>query len=171
MAQIRFPRILNNKVAAGLATLVFLAGCSSPKPAAVSAPPLSGGHPDRAPKDQTIVDYVAKVRGSTMSGYPTATIGEAFEAAFRDSQWHSRETGDGVRVVSFTGTLPANMRQDCLAAKEARPARPCAQDAKVTFQWTFASDGRLFHLSYIDPEPWPAGFRSTREMLLFIYGS
>ena len=72
--------------------------------------------------------------------------------------------------MDFTGTLPANVRQDCLAAKDARPAAPRAQDAKVTFQWTFASDGQLFHLSYIDPEPWPEARRSTREMLLFIYG-
>ena len=28
----------------------------------------------------------------------------------------------------------------------------------------------LFHLSYVDPEPWPAAYRSTRDMLLFIYG-
>ena len=74
-------------------------------------------------------------------------------------------------MVDFTGALPANMHQDCLATKDARrPAPPCVQDAKVTFQWTFAPDGRLFHLSYIDPEPWPAAFQSTREMLLFIYG-
>ena len=51
-----------------------------------------------------------------------------------------------------------------------RAASPCAQDAKVTFEWTFAADGHLFHLSYADPEPWPETDRSTREMLLFIYG-
>jgi hypothetical protein len=28
----------------------------------------------------------------------------------------------------------------------------------------------LFHLSYVDPEPWPPAYRSTRDMLLFIYG-
>lgn len=98
-----------------------------------------------------------------MSGYPAATIGKAFEAAFRDSKWQSR-TADGVRIVNFTGTLPDQVRQNCFAAKE------CAPDAKVTFQWTFTSDGRFFHLSYIDPEPWPEARRSTREMLLFIYG-
>ena len=98
-----------------------------------------------------------------MSGYPAATIGKAFEAAFRDFKWESR-TADGAHIVHFTGTLPDKVRQNCFVAKE------CAPDAKVTFQWTFTPDGRFFHLSYIDPEPWPEARRSTREMLLFIYG-
>ena len=104
-----------------------------------------------------------------MSGYPAATIGKAFEAAFRDSKWQSR-TADGVRTVNFTGTLPDRVRQDCAGAKESLGLSPCSPNAKVTFQWTFTSDGRYFHLSYIDPEPWPEARRSTREMLLFIYG-
>ena len=103
-----------------------------------------------------------------MSGYPAATIGTAFESAFRDFQWHSKVTSEGVRVVNFTGLLPANLRQDCVAAKKPTAASPCAQDAKVTFEWTFAPNGGLFHLSYVDPEPWPEAHRSTREMLLFI---
>ena len=98
-----------------------------------------------------------------MSGYPAKTIGNAFEAAFRDFKWESR-TADGAHIVHFTGTLPDRVRQDCFTAKE------CAPDAKVTFRWTFTPDGRFFHLSYIDPEPWPEARRSTREMLLFIYG-
>ena len=53
-----------------------------------------------------------------MSGYPAATIGKAFETSFRDSHWDSAVTSEGVRVVNFTGTLPANLRQDCVAAKE-----------------------------------------------------
>lgn len=168
MAYNRFPKVHKSKLAAGLAAVVVLAGCSSSPAPAPSA--SSSIHPDGAPEKLAIVDYVAAVRGSTMSGYPAATIGKAFEAAFHDFQWHSTVTSEGVRVVSFTGTLPANLREDCLAAKETRPARPCAQDAKVTFQWTFPSGGRLFHLSYVDPEPWPAAYRSTRDMLLFIYG-
>ncbi len=105
-----------------------------------------------------------------MSGYPAATIGNAFEAAFHDFQWHSTVTKEGVRVVDFTGTLPANLRQDCVAAKPTRPAPTCAQNSKVTFQWTFAPNSALFHLSYVDPDPWPPAYRSTRDMLLFIYG-
>ena len=104
-----------------------------------------------------------------MSGYPTATIGKAFEAAFQDFKWHSRVVS-GARIVDFTGTLPSNMREDCAASKESRITSSCSPDANVTFQWTFDSDGRLFHLSYVDPEPWPEAHRSTREMLLFIYG-
>ena len=73
-------------------------------------------------------------------------------------------------MVTFTGFLPANMRANCVAAKAGAPASPCVQDAKVTFEWTFASDGHLFHLSYVDPEAWPEDHRSTRDMLLFIYG-
>ena len=67
-------------------------------------------------------------------------------------------------MVTFTGLLPANMRPNCGVASS------CAQDAKVTFEWTFASDGRLFHLSHVDPEPWPETHRSTREMMLYIFG-
>ena len=70
----------------------------------------------------------------------------------------------------FTGQLPANMRPDCPADKKGAPVQPCRQDGKVTFEWTFASGSRLFHLSYADPEPWPIAYPSTREMLLFIYG-
>jgi hypothetical protein len=186
MANNRFPRFSEIKVTVGLATLFLLAGCSTPKPAVVSAsptPPPSAVVPanpvaapnpvaaKEAPKsDSDNVDrYVAAVRESTMSGYPAATIGKAFEAAFRDSKWQSR-TADGVRIVNFTGILPDRVRQDCVGAKESPRSSPCAQDAKVTFQWTFTSDGRFFHLSYIDPEPWPEARRSTREMLLFIYG-
>jgi hypothetical protein len=103
-----------------------------------------------------------------MSGYPQATIGQAFEAAFRDAQWLSQKPEDGGQIVTFTGFLPAKMRTECGPA--ASDARPCAQEAKVTFEWTFASDGRLFHLSRVDPEPWPEAQRSTREMLLYIFG-
>ena len=99
-----------------------------------------------------------------MSGYPAATIGKAFETKFHDAHWNSAVTSAGVRVVNFTGQLPANLRQDCLATKG------CPQDSKVTFQWSFAPDSVLFHLSYVDPEPWPPAYRSTRDMLLFIYG-
>ena len=104
-----------------------------------------------------------------MSGYPRATIGNAFEAAFRNGHWHSRQSKEGVRVVTFTGFLPANVRQECGAVKAGFPSS-CAADGKVTFEWTFTSDSPLFHLSYVDPEPWPEERRSTREMLLYIYG-
>jgi hypothetical protein len=173
MAINRFPRFPESNVAAGLAILFLLAGCSTPKPAAVSnspTPPPAAvvpagvAAPDVDQSDPAKADrYVAAVRESTMSGYPAATIGKAFEAAFRDFKWESR-TADGAHIVHFTGTLPDRIRRDCFTAKD------CAPDAKVTFQWTFTPDGRFFHLSYIDPEPWPEARRSTREMLLFIYG-
>jgi hypothetical protein len=114
--------------------------------------------------------FVAAVRAGIMSGYPQATIGQAFEAAFSNAHWSSQQPKSGDRVVTFTGLLPANMRRDCGVAKAGATASPCVQDAKVTFEWTFASDGHLFHLSHVDPEPWPEAHRSTREMLLFIYG-
>ena len=105
-----------------------------------------------------------------MSGYPQATIGHAFESAFRDAHWRSEQPEGGVHVVTFTGLLPATMRPDCGGAKGSPRASLCAEDAKVTFEWTFAADGRLFHLSHIDPDPWPETHRSTREMLLYIFG-
>ena len=185
MANDRIPRFSDVKVTASLAALFLLASCSTPKPALVSANPtqplavLVPADAEAAPKpgaaesadksDSDADRYVAAVRQSTMSGYPAATIGKAFEAAFRDSKWQSR-TADGVRTVNFTGTLPDRVRQDCAGAKESLGLSPCSPNAKVTFQWTFTSDGRYFHLSYIDPEPWPEARRSTREMLLFIYG-
>jgi len=174
MANDRFLRVHESKVAAGLAMLLLLAGCSTPKPAVVSAsptPPPAAVVPAGVVATQDLDNiapgnadrYVAAVRESTMSGYPAATIGKAFESTFRDFKWESR-VADGAHIVHFTGTLPDRVRQDCFTAKE------CAPDAKVTFQWTFTPDGRFFHLSYIDPEPWPEARRSTREMLLFIYG-
>lgn len=154
-----FPNLLKSKMAGCLTVLVFLAGCSSPQPAAISVP--SAKHSDGLPAEQAVMDYVETVRGSTMSGYSTSTIGKAFDTAFRDPQWQSSQNSEGVQVVKFTGTFPASVNRDCVA---------CAQGAKVTFQWTFPTDGQLFHLSYVDPEPWPAALRSTRDMLLFIYG-
>lgn len=147
------------KMAACLPVLLFLAGCSSPQPVTVSAPATKPT--DSLAVQHTVTDYVETVRGSTMSGYSAATIGKAFDMAFRDPQWHSSRNSQGVQVVNFTGTFPAGENRDCVG---------CAQGAKVTFQWTFPTDGKLFHLSYVDPEPWPAALRSTRDMLLFIYG-
>jgi len=152
--------IFRNKVAAVALVLTFATACTSSKPV-VEPSPLAIAAP---PPSSSVVDYVAAVRESTMSGYPGATIGKAFEKKFHDSQWHSTVTSEGVRVVNFTGMLPATLRQDCLAAKG------CPQDSKVTSQWTFPSNSMLFHLSYVDPQPWPPAYRSTRDMLLFIYG-
>jgi hypothetical protein len=171
----RLPKLL--RMFSGIGTLVLLAGCSSPKTAAVSAaqpgPAIveAAGHPNPAHSDPGVQSdpFIAAVRAGTMSGYPQATIGQAFEAAFSDAHWSSQQPKGGARTVTFTGRLPANMRPECGPAKAGSPASPCAQD-KVTFEWTFASDGHLFHLSHVDPEPWPETHRSTREMLLFIYG-
>jgi hypothetical protein len=172
MAHNRFPRVFKTEMAAGFASLVLLAGCSSTKSPAVTAPLASASVVPAASSaaDPTIIDYVAVIRGGTITGYPSATIGKAFEAAFHDFRWSSAETADGGRVVNFTGLLPANMRPDCPAGTRDAPVLPCRQDGKVTFEWTFSSGSRLFHLSYADPEPWPAAYQSTREMLLFIYG-
>ena len=158
--------------------LILLAGCSSPKTAVVPAAkpgvavPQTAERPNPARPNAGVPSdpYVAIVRAGTMSGYSQATIGKAFEAAFSGAHWSSQQPESGVRVVTFTGLLPANMRRDCVAAKAGAPAAPCIQDAKVTFEWTFPADGQLFHLSHVDPEPWPETHRSTREMLLFIYG-
>ena len=151
-------KTFKSKVAATVLMLAFATACTSskssvpePSPLAISALPANAA-----------MDYVAAVRDSTMSGYPAATIGKAFETRFHDSHWSSSVTSEGVHVVNFTGLLPANLRQDC--------AKNCAQDAKVTFQWSFAPQSGLFHLSYVDPNPWPLAYRSTRDMLLFIYG-
>jgi len=162
----------------GIGILVLLAGCSAPKAGAVAAAePASGvveapGHPNPAHSDSAVQSdpFVAIVRAGTITGYPQATIGQAFERAFSDAHWGSQQVKGEARVVTFTGLLPANMRPNCAATKAGPAASPCVQDAKVTFKWTFAADGRLFHLSYVDPGPWPETHRSTREMLLFIYG-
>ena len=174
LAQVRLPKFSGLM----LPGILLFAGCSSPKAAAVPAakpgPAVveAAAHPNLANADPGVQSdpFVAAVRAGFMSGYPQATIGQAFEAAFSDVHWSSQQPKSGVRVVTFTGLLPANMRPACGAAKAGAPASPCVQDAKVTFEWTFASDGHLFHLSHIDPEPWPETHRSTREMLLFIYG-
>ena len=155
------------KLFIALLVLAFTTACTSSKPTVPEPSPLAISAP---PPNSAAVDYVAAVRESTMSGYPAATIGKAFETAFRDFQWHSTVNSEGVRVVNFTGLLPANLRQDCVAAKEPTAAPACPQTAKVTFRWSFVPNSAQFHLSYIDPDPWPAAYRSTRDMLLFIYG-
>jgi hypothetical protein len=171
----RIPKSLSLAIAA-LATLVLLASCSAPsKTAATSAVKpglaLAEAAAQLAPDPGGQSDpFISVIRASTMSGYPQATIGQAFEAAFQDVHWQSRQPKDGTRVVTFTGLLPANLRQDCPAAKKGLAASPCAADARVTFEWTFAPGSNLFHLSRIDPEPWPEEHRSTREMMLYIYG-
>jgi hypothetical protein len=187
LAQVHFPKFFGPGCAPVrvlvLSALVFsatllLAACSSPKtvavPAANPGPAVveAAGRSNPARSDPGVQSdpFVAAVRAGTMSGYPQATIGQAFEAAFSDTHWQSQQPKGGVHVVTFTGFLPANMRRDCIAAKAGVPASPCARDAKVTFEWTFASDGHLFHLSHVDPESWPETHRSTRDMLLFIYG-
>ena len=154
-------KTFQSKVAAAALMLAFATACTSSKPAVAEPSPLAVS---ALPANSAAMDYVAAVRESTMSGYPAATIGKAFENRFHDSHWNSAVTSEGVHVVNFTGQLPANLRQDCLGTKA------CPQDSKVTFQWSFAPDSGLFHLSYVDPQPWPPAYRSTRDMLLFIYG-
>jgi hypothetical protein len=171
-----FPKV--SSVYLGVGILVLVAGCSSPKTAAVKAskpnPAVveTAGHPKPADSDPGVQSdpFVAAVRAGTMSGYTQATIGQAFEAAFSGAHWNSQQPKGGARIVTFTGFLPAKMRQECGAANTGSGASPCAQDAKVTFEWTFGSDGHLFHLSRVDPEPWPETHRSTREMMLYIFG-
>jgi hypothetical protein len=187
LAQVHFPKFSGQRCAtvevvvfwaAILSATILLAGCSSPKAAAVPAakpgPAVveAAARPNPAPSDPVVHSdpFVAIVRAGMMSGYPKATIGQAFEGAFSEAHWSSQQPKGELRVVTFTGLLPANMRPDCGAAKGAAPVSPCAQDGKVTFEWTFPSDGHLFYLSHADPEPWPETHRSTREMMLFIFG-
>lgn len=161
--------------ALAISALVVTAGCSSPKtaaaPAAKPSPAVveAAGPPN--PGSALKLDpFVTAVRAGTMSGYPQATIGQAFESAFSDVHWSSQQPKGEARVVTFTGLLPANMRPGCGGEKGGAAAPPCTQNAKVTFEWSFASDGHLFHLSHVDPEAWPEDHRSTRDMMLFIYG-
>jgi hypothetical protein len=176
IAQARHPKF-SGKVFGVVSALILLTACSTPKtaavpaakpvPAAVAAAAASVQHQGDSNQNdpaQPADPYVTAIRAGTITGYPSATIGKAFETAFSSAHWQSEQRKEGARVVTFTGLLPANARSGCSAVL------PCTQDAKVTFEWTFTSDGQLFHLSYIDPEPWPEDRRSTREMLLFIYG-
>ena len=171
--QVYLPKFFGLVVSA----MFLCAGCSSPKASAPARQPGSALVPAAERSNPVSSDpggqsdpFIAAVRAGTMSGYPQATIGQAFESAFSDAHWSSQQPKGEARVVTFTGLLPANMRPDCGAAKPGSAASPCAQAAKVTFEWTFASDGHLFHLSNVDPEPWPETHRSTREMLLYIFG-
>jgi len=159
-------------LAIGLATLVTLTGCSKTKSAAVSAPMASASiiQPSSGATDAPAIDYVELVRRGTITGFPNATIGNAFEAAFRNFEWHGATAADGTAVVKFTGVLPADKRPECPAAKKGSPAASCNNDGKVTFEWTFPAGSRLFHLSYTDREAWPEALQSTHEMLAFIYG-
>jgi hypothetical protein len=157
--------------------LASLGGCSSPKAAGPAvrrgaAAVEAAASPNPAPSDPGVQadPFVATVRAGTMSGYPQATIGPAFEAAFSKTHWSSQQSKAGARIVTFTGFLPANMRPDCGAMKAGSSVPPCVQNAGVTFEWTFAPDGHVFHLSMVDPEAWPATHRSTREMMLYIFG-
>ena len=176
-AQVGFSKLNAAVAAVVLSVLLLAAACSSPKTAAVpvanpapavvaaAEPPNPGSSAPKLPPDP----FVAAVRAGTMSGYPQATIGQAFEAAFRDAHWSSQQPKGEARTVTFTGVLPASMRPSC-GAKIGSDASPCAQDAKVTFEWSFASDGHLFHLSRVNPEAWPETHRSTRDMMLYIFG-
>src|SRR5512135_1525459 len=141
LPQVRFLKS-SGQVGVAVAALVLAAGCSSPKTAAVPAAKPGPAvveaarrpnptHPDPGGQSDP---YVAIVRAGTMSGYSQATIGQAFEAAFSGAHWSSQQPKGGLRVVTFTGFLPATMRPDCGAAKGGAPASPCAQDAKVTFE-------------------------------------
>jgi len=186
LAQVHFQKFYGRRFAPaggiGLSGIVLwiillLAGCSSPKaPGPVvprgSAVVEAAARPNPAHSDPGVQSdpFVAAVRAGTMSGYPQATIGQAFEAAFSNTHWSSQQPKGGARIVTFTGLLPANMRPDCGAAKAGSTTPPCSPDAKVTFEWTFAPDGHLFHLSHVDPEAWPEAYRSTREMMLYIFG-
>ncbi len=176
LAQVRLPKFTGPKCTAAAAllglSLLLAVGCSSPKAAAIPAAKPGPAVVEAADSATGVAPdpFVAAVRAGTMSGYPQATIGKAFESAFSDVQWSSQQPKGEARVVTFTGHLPANMRPGCGAAKSSPDASTCAQDAKVTFEWSFASDGHLFHLSHVNPEAWPEDRRSTRDMMLYIFG-
>jgi len=119
-----------------LPAMIILVGCSSPKTAAVPAEkpgPATVEVAVRSDAGKAGVPsdpFVAAVRAGTMSGYSKATIGHAFESAFRDAHWSSRQLKGGTQVVTFTGILPANMRPECGAAKTGTAESPGAQTAK-----------------------------------------
>lgn len=48
---------------------------------------------------------VSTVKAGIMPGFPTKTIGTAFEAAFKDATWKKMETEKKVTLVIFTGKL------------------------------------------------------------------
>ncbi|MEO8050696.1 MAG: hypothetical protein ABI833_09800 [Acidobacteriota bacterium] len=176
----RFPNFhgtQSSRLFAVLAVLLILTGCSSPKAAVPAVPSGSAAAEAVAPSLPARSDpgdqadaFIAAVRGANMSGYPQATIGQAFDAAFHDVHWQTRQPAGGARVVTFTGLLPAGMRPECAPANKGVVASPCVQDAKVGFEWTFGPRGLLFHLSHIDRAAWPETYRSTREMMLYIFG-
>jgi hypothetical protein len=182
LAPVRFPKFPGLRCTAAAAFvelgLLLAVGCTSPKAAAIpaskpgSAVAEAAGRSNAADSTPPVAPdpFVAAVRAGTMSGYPQATIGHAFESAFSNVHWSSQQPKGEARVVTFTGTLPADMRPNCGAAKSNADASLCAQDAKVTFQWSFASDGLLFHLSHVNPDAWPEDRRSTRDIMLYIFG-
>jgi hypothetical protein len=167
LAQVRFPKFSGLMLCL---SLLLAVGCSSPKAAAIPAAKPSPAVVEAAGRSNGVDSapgaapdpFVAAVRAGTVSGYPQATIGQAFESAFSNVHWSSQQPKGEARVVTFTGVLPANMRPSCES--------PCTQDAKVIFEWSFASDGHLFHLSHVNPEAWPEDRRSTRDMMLYIFG-
>src|SRR5450432_2673586 len=93
LARVRFSRF-SGQVCSAVAALALAAGCSTPKTAAVPAakpgPAVveAAGHSNSTAQSDP---FVAAVRAGTMSGYPQATIGQAFEGAFSDAQWRSEQ--------------------------------------------------------------------------------
>ena len=55
---------------------------------------------------------VSMVKAGIMPGFPTKTIGTAFEAAFKDVTWQKMETEKKVTLVIFTGKLKERIRDN-----------------------------------------------------------
>ncbi len=48
-------------------------------------------------------EYVTAIKESTMTDYPSQTVGEAFESFFADPEWKSFTSKDGEIIVEFNG--------------------------------------------------------------------
>ncbi|MCJ2164690.1 MULTISPECIES: hypothetical protein [unclassified Pseudodesulfovibrio] len=52
------------------------------------------------------------VKDGTMNGYPTTTIGPAFDASFDGPKWEAFETDKKVRVVEFSGRISQTLHDN-----------------------------------------------------------
>lgn len=58
---------------------------------------------------------VEGVRGGTINGYESTTIGQAFDAVFDNNSWSKSEKADGQVVVEFNGTISEALHDSVVA--------------------------------------------------------
>lgn len=61
---------------------------------------------------------VDTVKGGTMNGYRTTSVGAAFEASFDNPKWSAFKGEKGQRVVEFTGTISKTLNKSAVSAFE-----------------------------------------------------